>query len=92
MSVKATRVTVTTSATRLDTQAEVDFREYGQSILVRNRDAAVSVYLGGADVTASTGTVLAALEDYGDALDSTDALYAITASGSVIVHVLQTGI
>lgn len=100
MSVAPARVTVTTVATRLDVTAEADYaagapafvRTYGQAMVVRNRDTSNSVYLGGPTVTAATGFELAAGESMSLDLANNDALYGITASGTVPCHVLQTGV
>jgi hypothetical protein len=100
MAVQSGRVTVTTSATRLDASAESDYnpagdlafsRVYGQSCLVRNRGS-VSVFLGGAGVAAGTGFELEADQSVAVDLAGTDALHGITASGSALCHVLQSGV
>lgn len=82
------QVVVNTSADLLDQSTGG-----GRSILIRNRGA-VAVFLGGIDVTSSTGLQL----DPGESVtvDSTGSgagggLYAVTASGSTTVHVLQAG-
>lgn len=62
----------------------------GSSILVTNRHATVSVYLGPSIVT-STGYELKAGESVSVDLNPGETLYAIAASGSVSVHVLEVG-
>lgn len=84
----AQRVSVTTSATQLDVSASGGRR----SLLARNRGTS-AVYLGGAAVTSATGYQV----DPGEAVtwDSEtgpgQAMFAVTASGSVSVHVIQVG-
>lgn len=89
MAVKGTQVTVTTSATALESTLTAQ----GMSVLVRNRGA-VAVYIGGSAVTAATGYQL----DPGEAvtLDASDqnplGVYGITAAVSCVCHVLQVGV
>lgn len=64
----------------------------GARVLVRNRHATVSVSLGGSTVTAAAGYELLAGEAVSLDVDSTEKLYAIAASGTVTVHVLEGGI
>lgn len=90
MAVSAAQVSVTTTATALTT-AETDSRS-GESIAVTNTDASVAVYLGPAGVTSSTGYKLAAGASIGVDLDLGETLYGITASGTVVVGVLRTGV
>lgn len=80
--------TVTTSATALDVD---DVLSSSRSCLCRNRGA-VAVYVGGPGVTTSNGYQV----DPGEwvSLDTSGtgggvATYAVTASGSSTVHVLQ---
>lgn len=88
MACDAVRVTVGTSATRLDISTMVTS---GVSVLVRNRGA-VAAYLGGAAVTTAAGYQL----DAGEAA-TVDArvyqlgLWGVVASGTAECHVLQVG-
>lgn len=82
------QVTVTTSATLLDTSTGG-----GRSALVRNR-AAIAVYVGGPAVTPATGFQL----DPGEAVSidtggsgAGGGTYAVTASSTARVDVLQQG-
>lgn len=87
------RVSVGTTATRLDTVEGND--RTGQKIIVKNPSAsAASVDVGGATVTSGAGFELEAgasmsaeLTDYDE-----EAVYAITASGTVTVHIFETGV
>lgn len=88
MSVQPQRVTVTTSATRLDVTTDQQLRS---SVAVRNRGAA-TVYIGGDAVTTADGFGL----DPGDTVtieltSGDDGLYGIVAAGTVACHVLQVG-
>ena len=59
-------------------------------VIITNRDAAVSVYIGGPTVVAVTGGYeLKAGEEIGAQLSLGDDLYAITSAGSVRVDVLK---
>lgn len=84
-STSASRVTVTTSATRLDTANTAK----SPNIIIRNRGS-VAVYVGGSAVTSADGFQL----DAGESLDvavgaGNIGLYGITASGTASVHILQ---
>lgn len=100
MAVEAQRVNVTSAGNRLDVTTEADYsggandfaQKFGQHILVRNRDATVSIFIGGADVTASTGFEVLAGETVSIDLTQGDALYGITASATVACHVVQSGV
>ena len=85
-------VSVTTTATRLDTVSETDDRA-GSSIAVYNNGAS-TVYLGAANtVTAATGYPLAAGEHYAqDLQDATKSLWGIVASGTVEVRTIESGV
>lgn len=92
MSVKATAVSVTTSATRLDTVDDTADRQAGQSCAVYN-NGAVIVYLGGSDVATASGVPVAA-GSWGPSFDlaTGDGLYGIVGSGTCDVRVLETGV
>ena len=83
-------VSVATTATRLDTEAETD-SVHGSSISVYNNGAA-TVYLGESDVATTTGYPVAAGEHYAEDIDPSVGLYGIVASGTVEVRVRETGI
>lgn len=94
MAVDNNAISVTTTATPLDTATETD-RAAGSSVLVYN-DGSVTVYVGGGGVTASGAKkgvpVLAA--SYGPSffLDPNERLYGIVASGTCSVIVVEAGI
>lgn len=87
MAARGIRVTVATSATKLNGASSDSVA--GQSFLVRNRGAA-SVFLGGSTVTTAAGYEL--LADESLALDVNEDVYGICASGTVECHVLETGV
>lgn len=89
MAVAGSRVTVTTTATALS-GADSD-GVYGHSVLVKNTDAAVSVHLGGSDVTASTGFTLGPGEAVSLEITDRETVYGRTSSGSAVCHVLSAG-
>lgn len=99
MAVQSSRVTVGTSATRLDVTAETDYapgaatfqRTFGQSVTVRNKGT-VPIYLGKLDVTTSTGFQVDPDEAFSADLVGTDALYGVAGTAGQTVHVLQTGV
>jgi hypothetical protein len=86
--VNQSRVTVTTAATRLDAPVAYDISPL--SVLIRNRGTVAS-YLGGSDVTSNNGYQLDPGETISFDLIPGEALYAITASGTAVHHVIQTG-
>ena len=64
----------------------------GTSIDIRNTDAAITVYLGGSAVTVDTGMPLKAGESISLVLrGSSDALYGLAASSTVVVALLRVG-
>lgn len=83
MAVTATRVTVATTAILLASDND------GGSILIKNTGAG-SIYLGPSDVTSATGYELLTLMAVSIDLWS-EAVYAISASGSNVAAVLRTG-
>lgn len=85
-------VSVGTSATRLDTADDTGDRQAGESLLVYN-NSSVTIYIGGAGVTTSTGMPVAA-NSYGPGMDlqTGDALYGIVASGTAEMRVFETGV
>lgn len=87
MAVRADRVTVGTTATRIDVAGD-DSRD-GTSLALRC--PAADIYLGGADVTTTTGYLLPAGEAFGFDLAGTDVLYAVAAATQT-AHVFRAGI
>jgi len=85
MAVASSRVNVGTTATLI--AADID----SGSVLVRNKGAAV-VDLGSSSVASGAGFELGIGESAAIDLSQGDALYGITASGTVAVHVLRTGV
>jgi hypothetical protein len=84
-------VSVTTSATRLDTAGGAS-GPAGSAIAVYNNGAS-TVYLGGASVTTSSGFPLAAGASFAvDLKENGDVLYGIVASGTVEVRTLELGV
>ena len=85
MSVKGERITVATTATRLDSNINAS----RVNIIIRNRGSQ-PVYLGAADVTTSTGFQL----DIGESLTAEEVralpgLFGIVAATTAVVHVLS---
>jgi hypothetical protein len=92
MAVKSRAVTVTTSATRLDSTTDQDAGGSGSSLAIYNASAA-TVYVGGSNVTTSIGVPIAATSwGPGFDLDVSDQLYGIVAASTSEVRVLETGI
>lgn len=89
MALRGRRVTVTTAATRLDSQ-DSDATS-GQAIAVTNAGA-TAVDIGDATVATGSGYELAAGATVSLELASDEALYAVAASGTVVIHVLETGV
>lgn len=83
-------VSVTTTATRLDTSSETDSVS-GSDIALYNAGA-VTVYLGKDDVTTANGMPLAAGAYWSESLDAASGLYGVVASGTCEVRVRETGI
>lgn len=88
--ISATRITVTTTPTRL---------AYGSERLAAGKETEIGarvpsggsvVYLGGSDVSPSTGFALNGGELFSGNLDSGEALYAVVASGNQVVHVFSS--
>lgn len=57
------------------------------TVLVRNLDASISIYVGSAGVTSSTGMLIKAGESI--TIRTSGALYAVAASGTPAVAVLE---
>lgn len=87
MAVDGRRVTVTTTATRLDT-ADTDSVS-GKSIAV---NPASAIDIGDDGVTAGAGFEVGAGVTFSADLGPGEALYGIAASGTVEVDVFETGI
>lgn len=92
---KATRVTVTTTPTRLTTADDTvpyPERRAAAKVLIHNPSGLVNVYLGGSDVLSSNGYVLPSGATVTFDLAPSEEAYAITESGSQTVHVLHLGV
>lgn len=89
MAVSGKRVSVTTAATRLDT-ADSDVVA-GKSLAITNAGAA-AVDLGPSTVTTGAGYSLGAGASVSLDLNAGEQLFAIAASGTVDVHVLESGV
>ncbi len=85
MAVRAYRVTVTTTPTKLSDH-DADART-GSAIVVR---PAGDVYVGGSGVTTAAGYLVAGGTELALDLDVREDLYAVAASGTVSVSVLRT--
>lgn len=84
-------VSVTTSATRLDTADESDSRA-GSSLVVTNNGAATAYWGYTSGVTTANGTPLAAAGQFSVQLDEGEQLWAIAASGTLDFRVAEKGI
>ena len=91
MAVGSAQVSVTTSTAAALTVTETDDRA-GSSICVQNTDSTNPVYLGPSGVTSSTGFKLAAGAVAALDVEPGDTLYAIATGGTVVVHVLRSGV
>lgn len=91
MAATARRVSVATTATRLDFASVESDRVFGQSLIVRNRGSA-SIFVGGPDVTSSTGFEVLAGESFSADIHTGDEVYGIVASGTVPVHIFESGV
>lgn len=78
----------------LSTTSEVifTFPNEGTSVIVRNNDASIIVYLGGPDVTTSNGFPLAAGASIPVSGYAGEILYAVAASGTPVIRLLEQGI
>lgn len=88
MAYTAQQISVSTSATPIVAPGDSNHVVAYHAALVRNAGTG-SVFLGGADVTASSGFELSPGASVQIATTSVDELYAIAASGSVRVDVLK---
>ena len=88
MAIKSAVVSVTTSATQLNS-ADADGIA-GESVVIANAGAS-SIFLGGSAVTAAAGFPLAAGATIALTLDGGENIFAITASGTVSTNVLTQG-
>lgn len=88
MSVNSQQVTVTTTATRLDPTADGTIPQ--GACLIGNRGSA-SVWLGNSTVTTGTGFEFPSGATMSADLRNGDALWAVAASGTVSVHVIEVG-
>jgi hypothetical protein len=83
--ITSAQVTVTTSPTSL-AGGDAD----GGSVVVLNTSA-VDVFLGAAAVSTATGLKLAAGQSLSVDLAPSEALFAIVAAGTAVVHALRSG-
>lgn len=90
MALRSRAVAVTDAPTRLDT-ADETYHRSGQSASVYNNSDVV-VYLGGDDVSTANGTPIAVGAHYALDFEFAEGLYAIVASGSKEVRVLEVGV
>lgn len=85
-------VSVTTTATRLDSLTDGDDSVSGQSFAFYN-NGAVTIYIGGAGVTTAQGAPVAAASwSPGADLNAGDAVYGIVASGTCEARVWEVGV
>lgn len=68
------------------------FPNEGASIIVRNNDASIVVYLGGPDVTTSNGFPLAAGASLPVSGYAGEKLYAVAASSTPEIRILEQGL
>lgn len=85
MPISTAAITVTTTATLLATGRGGD-----DPIEVIVKDASGTFYLGGADVTSSSGTAFTTTDVLTMSLGPGDALYGITSTGTQTVRVFKT--
>ena len=91
MAVKSTTVTVTTTATLIPAAADAITGPTRTEILVQNLGTG-AIYVGASDVTTANGIQVNAGASLGlNGVATPDALYAITASGTQDVRVLEIG-
>jgi hypothetical protein len=90
MAAKSTAITATTTAASLCINTGED-RGSGQSFLVYN-NGSVTAYIGGPDVTTTNGVPLAAGATLTAALGYADNIYAVTASSTTDLRVLECGV
>lgn len=93
MTVVATKISISTTPVRIDTQAE-DARG-GSCLFITNAAGGDTVYLGASDVADTTGFPLAAGSSLVDELElaSDEAIFAVCATAeSAVVYVLEAGI
>jgi hypothetical protein len=85
MVVKATRINVT------DTPTRIDVTQNGPSMLITNRGAN-TIYLGGRDVTPSNGYQLDQGDTFTAAIDHRDGIYGICDNAKASTcHIIQAG-
>lgn len=89
MALTGRRVTVATTATRLDVADTNNTNR--RSLRVLNTAATAAVILGGSDVTATSGYSLAAGANITIDLAHDETLYGIVAAATETVHILESG-
>lgn len=90
MTVRAVAVAVGTTATKL-TETEADTRS-GTAVRIRNASAVSDAFVGGPAVTTAAGFRLGPGEQFSLELAPDEDLYGVTASGTVTVMTLRTGV
>jgi hypothetical protein len=88
MAIKTSRVTVTTTATRLDTQTDADYGRDQEIMII----PAADVYVGGPDVSTANGVLIVASSTLAITLPADSPIYGRAASGTVVVQVMQVGV
>lgn len=84
----ASHFTATQATLSTEAEAIADVRDSRVRLLVKNNDESIAVYLGDAlGVTANTGFALAGGESV--ALNTTAEVFAIAASGTPVISVLE---
>lgn len=84
------RVTVTTTPTRLDFNADYNAHpRYAGTALVYYNRGSVPIYIGGPDVTVATGFQVDPGQAPGSEHTQSEALWAVTEAGTCRVDVLQ---
>jgi len=90
VSIAAAQVTVSTSATLLNTTPEKD-AVYGKTAFIRNAGTA-DIFIGPAGVTTATGFKLSNTDAPLRVELGSDDIYGIVATATQVAHVLLTGV
>lgn len=90
MAVTSRAVTVTTTATRLDSTSD----QSGEQAFAFYNNSTSIVYVGPSNVTTATGTPVpaASWSPSISGLDATEGIYGIVGSGTAEVRVLEVGV
>lgn len=92
MAVSSHAVSVTNAATRLDTDEGPSNRANRVTSVALYNNGSVTVYVGGADVTSSSGLPLPAGQYMSVDVDRSEGLYGRTASSTADVRVLEENV